>query len=191
MTYEKFVEFYQKHGKCINDVSRPKKPHTEEKLKEKYEKLLKQFERNKEKKEEQAEKFAEYQKEKAEEIDLNWIETRNGVFERDKGKCQLIAVLEDLGMYELVTELRESAKGFIKIIDPAHIYPKGSYPELKYDPDNVICLNRFSHSNLDTLRDPIDGKEAITIIERLKFFEQMVGEERMNRLKSKINLTRK
>lgn len=186
MTFEKFVEFYKKNGKCINSIYFPKKPLTKEQLKQKYENLLKQFEKNKQKKIESKEKRENRIVENAKKGDPEWEETRRIVFERDGGKCQLLKFLIDCGQYDTARELRESANSFVKITDPAHIYPRSTCPQLKYDLDNVVCLNRFSHSMLDTYRDPINGKDIIDIEQRLLYFQLMVGSERIERLKEKI-----
>jgi len=185
LTFEKFKEYYEKYGKCINDVSKPKKKYSEQKLKERYGKLLKQLERNAERKKVSVEKQQEKKKE-FEEVDYKWEEMKEIVFSRDKSKCQLISFLEEFNQFDTARELRESAGNLVRTIDPAHIYPRSTCPELKYDPDNVVCLNRFSHSMLDTFRDPVDGRQVLNIEERLLYFQLIVGEERMERLKLKI-----
>jgi hypothetical protein len=51
-------------------------------------------------------------------------------------------------------------------LDVAHIKPKGSYPELKYDPLNGVVLGRYFHNLLDNYIHPIT-KQSISIEERI------------------------
>ena len=54
--------------------------------------------------------------------------------------------------------LRAEAKQYIKTIDPAHVIPVSRNYSMCYDEDNIISLNRYSHENLDSYRDPITGR---------------------------------
>lgn len=71
--------------------------------------------------------------------------------------CQFKARLVELGEKELVESLEFHAHGLDATIDMAHVFPRGGYPWMKYERKNVVSLNRWSHSNLDTMRDPIVG----------------------------------
>lgn len=170
----------------MNDISCSSKPHTPEKLKERYEKLLKQLEKDEERKKVQFEKQVQKNLEKEIDVDELWAEVKNFVYERDNQKCQLVKLLQDGNIFDMLTELREEAGSMIRIIDPAHIFPRSTHPQLKYDPDNIVSLNRFSHFMLDTFRDPISGKDNISNEDRLSYFETIIGKDRMDLLKSKL-----
>ena len=59
-------------------------------------------------------------------------------------------------------------------LDVAHIFPVGMYPEMMYDPNNCVLLNRYCHTNLDSMKDPITG-EAISYEERQKWWERIAN----------------
>lgn len=86
--------------------------------------------------------------------DTKWMSVQTIVWERDKGKCRLISLLSGDDYRTLLA----SSGGLHKTLDCAHIKSRGSHPELKYDPNNVVLLNRFSHSMLDSGRHPLTGK---------------------------------
>jgi len=179
LSFEEFVSIYDKNGRCINQISTPKKGLTENQLKQQYNKYLKQEEKRAIKKLEQISKPREIK------IDEKWIEVTSFVKERDKNECQLLRNIDYLlgkGSRDTIEKL---SNGLYKIVDPAHIFPRSSYPHLKYDPDNVVCLNRFSHSHIDLYRDPLEGRYSINFSERLEYFSWMVGEEKIKRLKIK------
>lgn len=98
--------------------------------------------------------------------------------------CELLMLLYHLKQYELVEELKENAGSKLNVIDMAHIFPRGGYPWLCYDPDNVVSLNRYSHGNIDYLKDPIDGS-PITKEEQERWWRVIVGNERYDRLLKK------
>ncbi len=168
MTYEEFVEFYREYGKTPHQIKPPKNPLNERQLKSAYRKYLKREDKKQEKIEQSL-------------TDEKWEKVRDEVWERDNGKCQLIPKLT---AGELTVFLEKS--GHLKdTIDPAHIFGKGSYPYLKYDSDNVILLNRYSHSMIDIHRSPVDGK-PITSEERVKWWIRIAGAKRYMRLEDKL-----
>ena len=72
---------------------------------------------------------------------------------RDGNKCRLIPLLSP----EEKAELYHNARFLVTTIDAAHIHSRGRRPDLKHDVNNIVLLNRFSHSMLDTFRNPING----------------------------------
>lgn len=60
----------------------------------------------------------------------------------------------------------------LNTIEVAHIKGKGAFAELKYEPDNAVLCNHFSHSLLDIHKDPLTGKD-ITDEERTSWFKRM------------------
>lgn len=85
--------------------------------------------------------------------DRNWKEVKEEVVKRDKGVDRMMRVLSILDY----VKLKKNAGSFINIIDPAHIISVSASSKIMYEKSNIISLNRFSHSNLDSYRDPIDG----------------------------------
>lgn len=86
--------------------------------------------------------------------DLQWKKVKTEVKARDNGHDRILYVVTAQEMFIL----RKNAGPLINTLDPAHFLPVGRYPELCYDKDNIITLNRYSHSMLDSMHDPITGK---------------------------------
>lgn len=86
--------------------------------------------------------------------DKKWAAVQKYVHARDNGKCRLVSLLTREEFHTLCNY----SGGLHKVLDCAHIKSRGSHPELKYDPDNVVLLNRFSHSMLDSGRHPLTGR---------------------------------
>lgn len=181
MIYEEFVEFYEKYKRTPNQITYPKNRLNERQLKSQYKKFLRQEEKKKAKREKKIQdKFNE--KVNFEDMkDEKWEMVKEEVYKRDGGKCQLIPKLT---AGELTVFLEKS--GDLRyIIDPAHIFRKGAYPQLKYDPENVILLNRYSHSMIDTYRNPVTG-EPLTQTEHQKWWMRIVGAKRYMKLEEKL-----
>ena len=85
--------------------------------------------------------------------DSDWRKVKLEVNERDGGRCRLIRCLT-ASEYLL---LKRNAGPYLNVIDPAHYISVSERPDLCYDADNICCLNRYSHQNLDDSRSPIDG----------------------------------
>lgn len=85
--------------------------------------------------------------------DADWRKVKDLVSERDKGMCRLLKVLT----IPEALKLRKNAGGFLNKVDAAHYRPVSERPDLIYEPNNLVCLNRYSHSNLDDFKDPLDG----------------------------------
>lgn len=85
--------------------------------------------------------------------DLEWKKVKEEVKKRDKGIDRMVKIVTPIEM----VKLRRNAGSFLYIIDPAHYLAVSEAPEHIYEKNNIVSLNRFSHSNLDNFRDPIDG----------------------------------
>ena len=85
--------------------------------------------------------------------DSEWKKVKALVSERDNGICRLMRVLT---IPEAI-KLKRNAGRYLSITDPAHYRPVSERPDLCYEPNNIVCLNRYSHSNLDDFKDPLDG----------------------------------
>lgn len=85
--------------------------------------------------------------------DAEWKKTKRIVSKRDKGVCRLMMVVS-AGEGFL---LKRNSQGMLSVLDPAHYLPVSIRPDLCYDPDNIVLLNRYSHNMLDYSRNPITG----------------------------------
>lgn len=86
--------------------------------------------------------------------DAEWKKTKRIVSKRDKGVCRLMMVVS-AGEGLL---LKRNSQGMLSVLDPAHYLPVSIRPDLCYDPDNIVLLNRYSHNMLDYSRSPITGE---------------------------------
>ena len=85
--------------------------------------------------------------------DTAWEECRTKVFQRDRLQCRLF---NTLSVIEAIL-LKKNAGSQFGIIDPAHYRARSERPDAKNNPDNVVCLNRYSHRMLDDCCHPITG----------------------------------
>ena len=109
--------------------------------------------------------------------DPKWIALKKEIQKRDRGECQLIPVLT---AREFLI-WRKNPGVLSRGVDPAHVFPKGLYPSLKYELDNVWTINRFSHDCLDNCKDPVTG-EDITKEERDNWWKRIIGIETYEKL---------
>jgi hypothetical protein len=93
------------------------------------------------------------------------------VRERDGG-CRLLRVLSAAE----AAEWWENHNGLGYILDAAHVFGKGAFPWMRFDERNVVTLNRFSHSCLDSGKSPLNGS-AIPNEQRLVWWRRIVGED--------------
>jgi hypothetical protein len=147
ITLEEFTEYYKEHGMCKGDAFRRKNKYTQKQLKTRYEKYCK--------------KYNEEDMTKDQEL-------RERVIARD-GTCRLFKVLNwqekiDMSMYNVSTD-----DG-----DVAHVFPKSSYPWMRYDLNNVVLLSRTFHNRLDEQKHPITGK-PISKLEARNWWIRIVG----------------
>lgn len=176
MSFNEFLNFYKKNKKCLGQLQEPKHLLSEKELESRYQKYCK----NEDKKSKKIqEKFDKPFEEKDFPIDINWERVYSIVHERDKEYCRLKLVLTK----EELIELNKNAPfGLVKILDVAHIIPRSSSKKLYYDENNLVLMNRASHSWLDTYKNPLNGK-PITKEERALWWKRVVGEEKYNSLK--------
>jgi hypothetical protein len=182
MTYDEFVHFYHDNGRCVNQIQKPNHELSNQELQSRYNKYVKSEQKKEEKKQELIEKQKQKSFNKQEEVDLQLEEAYKKVDVRDKGKCQLINKLTREHFKELCSN---AWKEMLDTIDHAHVFGKGPYPELKYDPNNIVLLNRYSHSMLDQYRHPLNGSQ-ITDQEKIHWWIFIIGGERYNILKAKL-----
>jgi len=199
LNFEQFSDYYFKYKRLPENISCSSgKMLNDKQLMTKYEKYCQKLDKSKEKRylDKQADELDErvmlkdVVKVKKEKIskpsgykkDENWEKVKNIVYERDNYECQLMKKLSQFDNNQI---LKNGGGDLVSIFDPAHIFGKGAFPELKYDPDNVIVLNRYSHSMLDQHHHPITGV-AINKEEHSAFWAWIVGQERYDRLLEKI-----
>ena len=101
--------------------------------------------------------------------DQNWQKVKAEVKARDGLRCRLIKVLS----YREMLILKKNAGPFLFSLDPAHYIAVSEDPSIMYIPENIVMLNRYSHTNLDNYRNPITG-EPITKAEALKWWDRIL-----------------
>lgn len=165
-TKENYFDYYVRNGKCVDQINKPKNPLNLKQLSTKYGKYVKKEEKKKNKK-----IFSE---------DPKWDKLKEIVFKRDENTCQFMKTLK----YNNYLLLRQTAGYLMATNDPAHVFGKGSHPHMKYCIDNVVTLNRWSHSCLDSSKHPITG-ELISAKEVYHWWTLIVGSEEYKVLKRK------
>ena len=165
LSEQEYIDYYAQKGRCIDDSFKRKNSLNTKQLHSRYEKYIK---RNSKERKRAIE-------------DDRWNAVKKGL----PKECELIARLTLEKRFKEIAVLKENGKQLVYTIDPAHIFSRGSYPELKYDPLNVVSLNRFSHSMLDTYHHPIFGF-PINKEEHSIWWEYIRGEEKFKELKSKL-----
>ena len=85
--------------------------------------------------------------------DLEWKKVKEEVKKRDKGIDRMLKIVTPIEM----VKLKKNAGPFLHTLDPAHYLAVSERPDIYTMASNIITLNRYSHSNLDNFRDPIDG----------------------------------
>jgi hypothetical protein len=86
----------------------------------------------------------------AKEKDLIWEKVKKEVDLRDKRQCQLMRCLS-------ISEYHQIKVCGPITIDRCHIFSRSSHPELIYNKNNIISLQRFIHRRMDDFKDPIYG----------------------------------
>ena len=171
LSYEEYVEYYKKYGKTIDQMMVPKSSLNEKQLQRKYSSYVKK----EEKKEEKFNNMVAH-------VDEDWERLKEVLIRRDGFGCKLVSIIRGTNLYY---DLRENAGHLLNTIDVAHIFPKGYYKQLYYDIDDVVWLNRYSHSMLDSYRDPIRGK-SISSTELSLWWRFIAGNDVYERLLEKI-----
>jgi len=169
MTLVEFEAFYEEKGFLPNDVGGRKNELNMVQLKSRYEKYLK----SEQKKIDRIERLMSK--------DEKWEILKEQL---DLSSCSLEEALLTTNELELVSELKKNAGHIFEIIDPAHVFGKGAYPHMKYHVDNVVPLNRFSHSMLDQNRNPITGKQLYSEHKEW-WWKFIVGLEKYTELKER------
>jgi len=111
--------------------------------------------------------------------DEQWEQVKKEVVERDMNTCRIYRLLSPIEKREVDSLL--NGNPVLKTLDPAHIFGRGSNPELKYVKENIVSLYRLFHTRLDCYQHPITGK-PITKEERIIWFEKALGESEFMKL---------
>ncbi|MFA5760064.1 MAG: hypothetical protein WC942_12045 [Clostridia bacterium] len=177
-SFEEYVNYYKKYKRCLGQMRNPKHTLNEKELKSKYEKYCK----SEQKKEDKKNKLFEEKllEEKEIPIDNQWENVYTLVHKRDKEYCRLKLILS----IEELKELNQNPISLLNQLDVAHVIPRSASKNLYYDLDNLVLLNRISHSWLDTYKNPINGK-PIKKEERDMWWKRIVGEQHFNKLQER------
>lgn len=180
MNYKDFIERCDKQI-CLRKTITSKNCTKEYKRKRCYEKFLKLREKNYEKIKNsfilQSEKTIKVDDEYLKFREQVWIDDcgfHDHIYKRKNWKecCKLWQYISKEEKEFLEINYKEELDIFGRYLDVAHIKPKGSHPELKYDPKNGVIVCRYFHRLLDDLKDPIT-RESISNEERLDWFKKI------------------
>ncbi len=115
------------------------------------------------------EKENQLQLKMAEKPDEQAVSFREAVLKRDGNRCQLCKSLNT----EEMRTLMSNAGILWKVLDVAHIKSRGSSPDKKWDLNNVVLLNRYSHSMLDQGKHPLRGT-SISPAEKAEWWKRII-----------------
>lgn len=160
LSKEQYFEYYNSHNKCIDDFCIRKHPYTKSQLETKYRKYVSKQEKKKEIK-----------------IDTDWQDIISNL----PKKCELIEALKRDGRYSDIEIIKNNSGHLFNVIDGAHYKSRQKAPFMKYNRDNVVALNRYSHSNLDFMKHPIYGT-PISKEECDKWWRFILGDDRYEKL---------
>ena len=165
--FEQFEKTYKEKGYLHfgTYIRRPTKPLNPRQLETAYKQYLAKVERRRQK-----DKLKRSAPPSRDSVISSFIRNRDG------NACRLLRILttEEYNLWK-------SNYGGQDTVDAAHVFGKGAYPWMRYVKENVVCLNRFSHSCLDTQRSPLTGK-LISLEEHTYWWKRIVGEVTYNQL---------
>ena len=170
MTFEEFVNQYKKYGKCPGQMSKPGHILNERELKTRYEKYIKP-------KKEKTQKGSW--------DDPLWQEVADKVWKRDKSECRLLSKLKIDNPELYLYFVNNNMKSLYTKLDLAHIIPRSQSRILYYEEENLILLNRISHSLLDSYHNPITG-ESINKVQHDEWWVYIIGNELWKKLNDSI-----
>lgn len=166
LSREEYKEFYKNHHRCPDSGTITKYKLNDKQLDSRYDKYVKKQKHIREKS-----KFR---------LDEDWIALKSQLVQ----ECALIRALRNANRITDINSIYRNGTFLVKSLDGAHVISRQKAPFMKYDPDNVVMLNRYSHSQLDFMRSPIDGT-PITKDEQDGWWKFILGEERWERLNEK------
>lgn len=109
--------------------------------------------------------------EKQKENNAKWQAVRKQLFERDKA-CRVWMCLSQTEKALILSVYLDQISMFKNMDDAAHIKARSTHPELYYDLDNLLRINRYFHTLLDTHRDPVT-QISITAEQREDWFTRI------------------
>ena len=178
-SFDEFKEYYLKHGRCINDIQPRKNALNDVQLKTRYKRFQQSEKLRLDRATTALRKAMGKQKGKtfSDVVDVRWEGVRQLVLNRDDYECRLMNIID----YDDYITLKTKGGLYTKTLDIAHVLSRGTYPQLKYEPDNLVALNRYSHSMIDGSRHPVSG-EPISHERTLELWVDIMGEDQYNRL---------
>lgn len=111
--------------------------------------------------------------------DQRWQQVKRQVRDRDNNTCRLMRVLTA----KQALRLQKNGAALLRRLDAAHIYPVSQQISMTYEINNIVLLNRWSHSMLDSFHDPVTG-EAISKEEVYAWWQAIAGERQWQALQN-------
>jgi hypothetical protein len=179
ITFDQFKEYYQKWGKCINDVQPRTRPMSDVQLEKRY----KLYVMSEEKK---LDKLLVLSEKGEKNNDSKWYEVSRQALIRDNFQCRILSIMNSKQEKTFKEDMKIKGElSLINILDVAHIISRSKCPKLKYELDNLVVLNRYSHYMMDQHRHPLNG-EYIYDDEIKSWWMAIVGKAQYVRLGEKI-----
>lgn len=181
-SFESFRSFYEKNRRCPNQACIPKHELSDKEIRRNFEKYLKQVRRSEIKKERVSTDKKSYVK--GSNSDPKWRQVKAEVHKIYGERCFLETRLVQEGRKNDLAILKENAGPFFRELQCAHVIRKTRNQKVYYYlVDDIVLLNAYSHSMLDTFHCPLTGKK-ITEDEQRAWWIFLVGKEKFSYLES-------
>lgn len=162
-TFEEFVNYYKKYGKCPNQLSKPLHGFNERQLLSRWESYQK------------AQTKKSYKQEKGTFSDSKWVQVCSSVDKRDNNQCRFLSKLKIDKPADYKYIIDTCPYNLIATLDHAHVIARSSSSNLYYEKDNIYLLSRVIHSRLDQYRNPITGQFS-TKDEIMYWWKYIIGD---------------
>lgn len=181
-TFDEYKSYYEQTGKLpLPQVNYNQKPLNERQLLTKFKDYEKKISR-------QEEKLLSLKEEGLDSVCISdytrdLMKAKNLARELDpKGEIQFKFLTVEEKNY-----IHKNSWGVFGTLDPAHIFPTSKYPHLGTDQENIIMLNRFCHTLIDSYKSIFDDKHSqLTEEEHTNLWIKIIGNTRYNNLLKKL-----
>jgi hypothetical protein len=149
-----------KQGRCLRQTLKSKQCEKEYKQKQCYNKYVDK-------------KTKEWERDHTEK-DYRWEELKEALKLRD-----ISCLFTKIATFEELRILEQNENWWLsRFIDGAHLIPRSMASRIIYDIDNVILLNRHSHTRLDNFLDLVTG-EFIGLEGKKRWIERIMHENKL------------
>lgn len=157
LSFEEFEAYFKRYGRFPRGTYSRKRPPNDREMRTRYDKYVRAEQRS-----------ATYRAEKEQPNEVNPAGPR---------RCSLLVLLDEDDKKVLIM----NAGPLLYSLDRAHVFGKNAFSWMRFNVENIVWLNRFSHNCLDNGQNPITGQK-IRGDDVRAWWELIIGEDRYARL---------